>query len=504
MSGDLSIVKLHLIIIYIILINIAMATGSVFRLLINDGREDRFLSSTVALLNRIKTKNYANAASAYKDMMITHNFYIYSTYKPFVPITSQYFKLNEKQGQQIFGSETMIVVEQNGDWATDGVIHIRLSGLRAVNSPDKVKYASFLGHRIIESVRFMASETSQLDSHTTEDYNAYFNFELPPNKRTGWLRNMGQEIPYLGFLTPDPLTNNFREYRYFADGPQTLKSSHDDVDLWIPTMLWYNKSIKDAFPIYKTPKGTIKIGIKLAPLTSLVASVNNGGGGAYVAPTIAMMEYYQNYLVTLPEVRDAMLSKFSWNMIRTRRRHEQTVSAPFDSINLNNLKYAIERLEVAFRPIENYANVDNWYKNQKLTARDVKQAVVVDDPVPNTIAVNIARYYSEARVINNLDLKIADFPIYDKINSQFFNSYLTFKGGILNTPEDAGWFGLNLCLAAGERDPNGYLNNTKNRELYLGYDSSVISSTDTARLIVNAVILTFLVIDNNVTIRQFI
>ena len=36
-------------------------------------------------------------------------------------------------------------------------------------------------------------------------YNAYYQFHVPQNKRIGWMRNMGQEIPHQAFLTKEAL-----------------------------------------------------------------------------------------------------------------------------------------------------------------------------------------------------------------------------------------------------------------------------------------------------------
>jgi hypothetical protein len=54
------------------------------------------------------------------------------------------------------------------------------------------------------------------------------------HKETGYLRNIGQEIPKVGLLTADPTVDEVREYRYFGNGPQTFKQTQPDIENRVP------------------------------------------------------------------------------------------------------------------------------------------------------------------------------------------------------------------------------------------------------------------------------
>ena len=61
---------------------------------------------------------------------------------------------------------------------------------------------------------------------------------------------------------------------------------------------------------------------------------------------------------------------------------------------------------------------------------------------------------------------------------------------------------INFCLYPGTYQPSGHINVSRAREFYLQYDSSYVTSSDAAELIVNAVAINFLLIsDGSATLR---
>ncbi len=325
-----------------------MATGSIFTLMINDGKQDALLNATEFLQGRLKTiyhdrikatmdnmeayfsnmGNYAIPGFAHerklynddkyaysrnksravqttlREIAKTHVMYIGKCYKPFVAMAYTYMKQNEKQGSLQFGNEVRFTVPQLGTWVHDMVLHVKIRGLQAVDARDKVKYCAFPGHRLIDSVRFIVNNVT-LAEYTGELYNHHYQFNVPNNKKTGWLRMIGQETPHLAYLTPDPLNNEYREYRWFGDGHQTLKRAHDDLDMYIPLLFWFNLDVAQSFPNIKLPKGQVEIAVKFTNVTNMVASKDYGGGGRYVSPTLSIADLYIDHINTLPETEES-------------------------------------------------------------------------------------------------------------------------------------------------------------------------------------------------------
>jgi hypothetical protein len=65
------------------------------------------------------------------------------------------------------------------------------------------------------------------------------------------LNCIGQEVPVDAILIQDPVNDNFREKKMIYSGYQTLKPSHDTIDLYIPLLFWFNTNKKYAF-LHKT------------------------------------------------------------------------------------------------------------------------------------------------------------------------------------------------------------------------------------------------------------
>jgi len=96
--------------------------------------------------------------------------------------------------------------------------------LKAVDENDaRVRYVARPGHRLLKKVEFKVNG-NPLDEYTTDEYNAHLEFKVNNYKRTGYLRNIGQEIPVTGFLTSNPTTDTFREYRLIGSGNQTFNT----------------------------------------------------------------------------------------------------------------------------------------------------------------------------------------------------------------------------------------------------------------------------------------
>jgi hypothetical protein len=291
-----------------------MSTGPVFILLTNTSIGDKLLYASDYLRKKIssiieakrhndinvtdrdrltlprKGSFYSDVYSAYlpslNEIEKTHTTFLNASYKPNVLTASEYIKVRHPNAK--FGSTITFQFPQVGQFSHDTVLHIRLSGMSSIDYRDKIRYAAMLGHKLVTHVQFLINEGAVLDEYTSTDYNTYYQYEVPPNHKNGYLRNIGQEIPSVGYVTPDPSTDMFREYKLIGDGNQTLKHSHDGIDLYIPILHWFSKHQRNALPAL--PWGQLQIKVTLANLSEIIGIYDGGGGGAYNPPTIAPIE----------------------------------------------------------------------------------------------------------------------------------------------------------------------------------------------------------------------
>lgn len=524
-----------------------MALGSVFMLVSNDGKTDKILAATHLLNDRLKKsreaklfaciQNYekyfeldeapfsaAEATQFYNDpkkfcyereiksihptlwdITRTHNIFMNKFYKPFVATSHVYSRNTNRKGLQQFGKSISFTINKNGSWFADMALHVKFSGLKSNNAPDKCKYASFPGHRLIKKVTFSVNG-NELDSYITEDINRYYQYDVPSNKKIAWLRAVGQEIPHKGYITPDNRNNEFRELRWISDGPQTLKSSHDDVEMMIPLIFWFNK-VSEAFPNCMIDWGQVDIAFELASAEEMFGGVNYGGGGSITPPKIVLFDLYVNHIESLPQVVNIYTSNFSYSLIRIHRNFILDVELASNDILLESLKYPIESLTVNFRPLENItgpSNLDNWYLSTKLTEILVKQPVITDFPVVNTVAINTIEYNKEEQMVDTLSFRIKDNEIYGIFPSILYQDYIPIRHGeFINAPEWDGWYLMPFNFNPGDYNPSGHFNASKMREMYIRYVSRFITPNSPARMTVLAQTLNFLLIKDGDAVLRY-
>lgn len=528
-----------------------MTSGNIFTLMMNDGKQDIMLNATEKLYTRLKEirkhqinsiiarertrfgaepamndMTYSSDRSEWQrdpkkyiesrarpahatmvDILKTHNMFVGRTYKPFVAMSFSSLKVIEKQGQPRFGGDVSFIVPRLGTWIHKMGLHVRLTGLRCMDSRDKAKYCSMLGHRLIEQAEFVVNGVP-ISSYGTEYINKYFQFHVMPHKQRAWLNNIGQEVPRLAYVTPDPRENEYREYRWFGDGPQTLKREHTEVDLYIPMLFWFNLDVAQSFPNCTVSQGDVKVRFKFAPLDKLVAAIDYGGGGRFTPPTIQVCDLYVEHINTLPEVEEIMMRDYVYSLIRVPRSMMQTVQLSEGSILLKDLKYPTEHIAIAFRPHENQEDIDNWHRNTWLNQVDVMIPTVIMDrsvaPAEPVVAINFASYYTEMPTVEHVGMTISGgVEIHPVDTVKKYSSFHTFTAPGMVAPEDPGWLLFTHQINQGY-DPSGHIDLSRNREIYLNYSGTRISDLQKVQLIVEAQCINFLTIkDRSVNLKYF-
>lgn len=367
-----------------------MSTGGTFKLITNDGVQDKLLMATEYLSHRLKIIERLNNEKMSKTKpnqrshlnldkswiptvnMISksHAIFTNGSFKPFVASGFEYNKLNASAR---FGSSTKFTLPLFGDFINDCVLHLKLTGLRSISPLDRVRYVAFLGHKLLSKVAFTING-NPLDNYNSDDYNAFYEFHVPPSKRTGWLRNVGQEIPNAAFLTADPTFDLHREYRWFGDGNQTFKQSHDEIELWVPLLFWF-REVHNSLPNGAIPYGQTDVTVTFATVPEIVGFADYGGGGEYVKPKISCCELYMNNIFMNTDVAKIFMTKFGFSLIRVHNHHSSVLNTGDQEIRLNELKWPTECLYVAYKPQVNLTLSQYWQSSATLELKDIKVPV---------------------------------------------------------------------------------------------------------------------------------
>ena len=486
-----------------------MALGNLYKLTLNDGRQDMFLENS-KLLNQVISR--INPKLEWKNILNiinkTHYFPINSYVMPSVPVGYYYKKISDYSGPLKFGSGFSMQMQNDGTWIFDMVLHIKLKGLKATVSTDKVRYTEFLGHRLFKEITLkVAGDVVQ--KITPDIYNIHYERHVPTSKKILWKQLIGQEVPYLGTLISEPKVSEVRQYVYIGDGPQTLKTSHDETDIWLPMIFWFNTDITKLLPICAMVASDIKIDFMFNNLSNIVGCVDNGGGGKFTPPTISTVEMFVNHIETIESIKSIIRSKTIFAIpIRTYETEDVIVNESTGKLQGNShlkfIKNSVESIYVGFRPLVNENSLISWPQQQIHQQQFIKIPVVTETPVPNTIGINYGIYYKSSDCIDNLSFLINDIEIYTKNVPSFYSKYLPYR--IQNdSPESfteiKGWNYIDFSLA--DRDCNkfvnqfGYINFNKNREFRIDFSSSYISNSNPTRCTVISRALKVLLVTGN-------
>jgi hypothetical protein len=399
-----------------------MATGGIFQLITNDGKQDKMLMATSFLKQRIDAARARRVASGAEDctptlydIERTHILFTNAHFKPFAAIGFEYNKVTPSAGASTLGSSVTFSIPQFGDFFNDMVVHILLdqptvdtvAGLDAENK-NLFRWCDFPGERILKNVKFEVNG-NPLDEYNTDAVNFHREFLVQPNKEVGWNRCMGQEETQHGVVDQPNWVNNgvssanvnYRNLVQSKSGAQTptgVKSSQ--LELFVPLLFWCNKDPRLSVPSVAIPYGQRFINIDLAEQSELVDVVGRGSNGLladgtdkrYLDTTVsaggalkfdkgqalAKIELYINNIFVNPEVHNIFIKRIGFTLIRVHRKQIHNVDQSTEtSVLLQNLKWPIEALFVGVRPqkyaptsagANRRANLHNWHKFHEATS----------------------------------------------------------------------------------------------------------------------------------------
>lgn len=473
-----------------------MATGGSFKLIVNDGAQDKLMMRSHQLIDLIEQleSNNDHIQSYQPSLAEISKYYtvpICSFYKPFVACSMEYIKNKQPAGTIKFGSSQEFTIDQIGMFITDMVLHVRVSSFAAVHSSDKVRWTAYPGHRLLEHTELRISG-NPIDEYYSDSYTAYYDMDVDNAHKRTWQRCVGQQVPYDGTLVPDPAVDEVNEIRQFVDGPQTFKRTQAELDMWIPTLFWFNKDPACALPNGIISHGQNSLTFHLADVNELVSYARISGTGAFVQPTITIFELYVNHVYVVQELADIFHARSGTSLIRLHKFQKSKIQNSKGRILMKDLRFPVERFYFAFRPSVNLNHSQQWYKMSALVEMYMASSVVIEvadplggpDPVLQ-LAGNYATYYRESPTVDKIGLDGHNNVLFPLAHEGLYR-YMELQSGNADTtsPHSTGWYMMNFNInpirsKEGWRSPSSYINASKARELYINYESSYIGSTVT-------------------------
>jgi hypothetical protein len=450
---------------------------------------------------KTKTDNYEDLIKpSIEDIQSSHFLFMNNQYKPFVESSHGYSKVTVNT-KPLFGGEILFDVPADGNFISDMVLHIQLSELTPKNVNDKVRYADYLGHKIIKNIQFIINNNI-IDEYSGEYYNVHYNNIVPENKKKAWLSCIGQETPIDGILLQDPVNSDYKEHRIIYNGNQTIKSSHGVVELFIPLLFWFNIHQKSCL-LNNYPQGKVKIKVNFEESTNLMTCVdvvNDIYHENYNTPVFNECELYTNNIYINEDIQDIFISKLGFSLIRTHKKIEVLLNLDRDNISLSDeLKFPVEDIAFYARPVENEIGIDSldtWHRNAVLKLVNIKTPVIYKLAGIDTLGINNIKFYEETPVFESFNLSVNGGSIHGTDVPLFYQAYLPYASGKNITSNNKHIYFISYNLFPKQFQPSGYVNMTKSREIYFNYSSKLIENNKPVKLYLHATCLNFLVFNN--------
>ncbi len=364
-----------------------MATGGIFQLITNDGKQDRMLMASRLLKKRlylIRRKRQADPRIPYKDktptlldIERTHILFTNAHFKPFAAIGYEYNIVRPNSGNVKLGSEVQFSIPQFGDFFNDMVFHCLVKsptvtftrGEYGDDEVPSVRWADYPGERLMKKTRFDVNG-NPLDEYTSDEIVMHRQFRVPDHKLVGWKRNVGHQIEQRGYVE-DPLQGLTAGHQIYVDcctGLQTPKDAEgwnaasnatgrpNDLEVFVPLLFWCNKDPRLAVASVAIPYGQRFIRIDLEEQSKLFNWQQRGNAGFAASDitiadtTIEKAELYINNLFVNPEVHAIYIKRIGFTLIRVHRKQTNLINKVEDEILLQNMKWPIEALFVGLRP----------------------------------------------------------------------------------------------------------------------------------------------------------
>jgi hypothetical protein len=358
-----------------------MSGGGTFKIITNDGKQDdiimaqRLLNERLEKIQKMKSQNpnIQDPTPTIADIEKTHILFVHAQFKPFVTIGNEYQVLVQQKVQ--LGGQAQFNIPLYGDFFHDMVLHLRLGSVSATNTGDGnrlLKYCDYPGERICKRTEFSING-NVLDYYTNDVFPFHRNFQVQPNKRRGYDRNMGQQVPILAKKSAAGGRANIGEESYITNGHQTPKATQDALDLWIKVLLWFSMDVKLSIISVAIPHGQRFLTVNFANANELLqhvgldASEDSPSTNPVPTPDIEVCELFVDHIFVSPEIHAIFIKQIGFNLVRIFRLQTEVLDKAENSIHLNQMKWPIETLYLGARPrvnnsVANSLMLENWHK----------------------------------------------------------------------------------------------------------------------------------------------
>lgn len=344
---------------------------------------------------RMADSMVADPTPTLADVEKTHIIFTNAHFKPFAAIGYEYNKVRAAAGNPSLGQEVQFSIPQFGDFFHDMVLHVKLrqptllSTAADVSDAPAMRWCAYPGERLMKKVQFEVNG-NPLDEYTSHAMNFYREFQVGADKKVGWDRCVGQEVPHDGYVDQADWVNNgaapavgaHRFHSRVSDGAQTPSGQKDisvagDLEMFIPLLFWCNKDPRLAVPSVAIPYGQRFINVTLADQSELVNYVPRGAS-TWSAPDgsidesknlVRTIELYINNIFVNPEVHDIFIKRIGFNLIRVHRQQLHTTTASGEELLLQQLKWPTESMFVGMKvkeynssvTSERAEHIDKWH-----------------------------------------------------------------------------------------------------------------------------------------------
>jgi hypothetical protein len=413
-----------------------------------------------------------------------------------------------------------------------------------------LRYAEWPGHRMLREVIFSVNNNI-LDEYDNEVYNFFEKLFLCENKRTGYSRLVGHEVPEQArrFVNNEGVV----EVTQVSEGLQVPKPSLPPANFWIPLLFWFSRDFRLSIPSISIPYGQRFIDIRLSSIKDLVyvepANVfklthvrtllqseknfaNNGAEKKELherQATVLLTDYskseatgvkfdqididlYINNIFVNSEIHDIYIKRVGFTLVRVFRQQTLSLNNSTSDQLLNELKWPIEYMCIGMRPTApvNYNNdPERWHRYTYVEPKMLKQFDVTS--ADSGVVDGSLRWLKETPLLTTFGVRAHGVKIYnDDFPAELYSTYLPWRysGNHMVTPKDKGVYLVPFCLYPGEYQPSGHFNISRAREFYLKYKSDILGSAtgptvSAADMHIVASALNFLLISDGSAILRY-
>jgi len=491
------------------------------------GKQELALTASAELLKRLQDLNKfnlengdwtdpADAKATFVDISNTHMLFVKRTFKPFVAFAYEYFKSTSEIGSGLSlpeAAEEVVTTSfnmraNNGDFIHDQVARIVLSAVGDPNASansTRYRYTDMPGIRLFKKINWFVDQ-AVINSYEPDDVIHYKNTRLSGANRKIFETMTGQQETYEGVVYHP--NRNIDQVMHFRDGAQTFKPYQPELEIWIPLIFDHNLDVGRS--LYNRIIGSQQVYFEfiLENVRNIIQASDANGNILTTVPQLRIksFELYTKNIYLNPEINDLFTERKSLSLLRIYKKHKTILSSLSNEVLLASLKYPIELMHFGFRPIVNSSvtlnpkySFKDWHKFSVVTRKCVPVPALIDSGaggISQKMVVRTARYTTNAPTVQNVGFIIHGNTLYPLTPQAFFEKYQPLIMPGLYSSNETGDYLISFCHYPTLYTPSGHVNNSTARELYITYDSTYITPTNRAELLVSAQCINFLIHDN--------